>query len=175
VPSLIRHCADDLSAGASPPCRTLQRRTLTLPAGGLHHSIANGRYSERSLAAVRFRYAHSPHRIGRHPKSQKVQGPLAKYFMAVAEPVMGDATPSVESLPDIIERQKVTQDWLSCLIGQIGQNPGIFNSQEPGVFSIGNTEEFGCFLCVAQAWSVMTSRLLTRSPRRRWRAARATR
>jgi hypothetical protein len=75
-------------------------------------------------------------RISRHPKSQKVQGPLAKYFMAVAEPVMGDATPSVESLPDIIERQKVTQDWLSSLVGQIGQNPGIFNSQEPGVFSI---------------------------------------
>src|ERR1700737_2949743 len=31
---------------------------------GLNHTIADGRYSERSLAAIRFRYAHPPHRIG---------------------------------------------------------------------------------------------------------------
>src|ERR1700736_2867119 len=31
---------------------------------GLNHTIADGRYSESSLAAIRFRYAHPPHRIG---------------------------------------------------------------------------------------------------------------
>src|SRR5436853_5086735 len=31
---------------------------------GLNHAIANGRYSERSLAAIRLRYAHPPHRTG---------------------------------------------------------------------------------------------------------------
>jgi hypothetical protein len=75
-------------------------------------------------------------RISRHSKSQEVRGPLAKYFLAVTEPVMGDATPSLESLPDIIERQKVTREWLFCLLRQIEQEPGIFSSQEPGIFSI---------------------------------------
>jgi hypothetical protein len=40
---------------------------------------------------------------------------------------MGDATPSLESLPDIIERQKVTREWLFCLLRQIEQEPGIFS------------------------------------------------
>src|SRR6202140_318244 len=31
---------------------------------GLNHTIADGRYSERALAAIRFRYAPPPHRIG---------------------------------------------------------------------------------------------------------------
>src|SRR6266511_563962 len=35
--------------------------------GGLNHAITNGRYSERSLAAIRFRYVHPPHRIGPVP------------------------------------------------------------------------------------------------------------
>jgi hypothetical protein len=35
-------------------------------------------------------------RISRHNKSQRVQGPLAKYFFAVVRPVMGEATPSSE-------------------------------------------------------------------------------
>ena len=47
-------------------------------------------------------------RISRHNRSQRVQGPLAKYFFAVARPVMGEATPSSESLPGIVKRQKLS-------------------------------------------------------------------
>jgi hypothetical protein len=75
-------------------------------------------------------------KISRHPKSQKVQGPLAKYFLAVTEPVMGNATPSLESLPDIVERQMTTREWLFCFVHQIGKEPAIFSSQEPGMISI---------------------------------------
>lgn len=35
-----------------------------------------------------------------------VQGPLARFFFAVARPVMGAHTPSAESLPDIVARAK---------------------------------------------------------------------
>jgi hypothetical protein len=45
-------------------------------------------------------------RISRHPRSEKVQGPLARYFLAVARPVLGTAMLSLESLRDIIDRQK---------------------------------------------------------------------
>jgi hypothetical protein len=45
-------------------------------------------------------------RISRNSNSQKVQGPLAKYFFAVVRPVMGESTPSPESLPGIVDRQK---------------------------------------------------------------------
>jgi hypothetical protein len=45
--------------------------------------------------------------ISRHPKTQKVQGPLSRYFFAVVRPVMRDSTPSPGSLPDIVERQKL--------------------------------------------------------------------
>jgi hypothetical protein len=41
-----------------------------------------------------------------HGRSGKVQGPLARYFFAVVRPVMGAATPSAESLPDIVYFQK---------------------------------------------------------------------
>jgi hypothetical protein len=47
-------------------------------------------------------------RISRHYKSQRVQGPLAKYFFAVVRPVMGSAVPSPESLPSIVKRQKLS-------------------------------------------------------------------
>ncbi len=47
-------------------------------------------------------------RISRHYRSQRVQGPLAKYFFAVVRPVMGEATPSPESLPGIVKRQKLS-------------------------------------------------------------------
>jgi hypothetical protein len=43
--------------------------------------------------------------ISRNNK-QKIQGPLATYFFAVARPVMGASTPSPETLPDIVNRQK---------------------------------------------------------------------
>jgi hypothetical protein len=45
-------------------------------------------------------------KISRHSKSKKVQGPLARYFFAVTRPVMGASTPSPETLPDIVDRQK---------------------------------------------------------------------
>ena len=45
-------------------------------------------------------------RVSRHPISQKIQGPLARFFRAVTVPVMGASAPSPESLPDIIRRQK---------------------------------------------------------------------
>jgi hypothetical protein len=41
--------------------------------------------------------------ISRHPLTGKVKGPLAKYFAAVTQPVIGG---SLETLPDAIERQK---------------------------------------------------------------------
>jgi hypothetical protein len=75
-------------------------------------------------------------RISRHSRSQKVQGPLARYFLAVAEPVMGDATPSLESLREIIERWVVTRGWFFSLLSHIAKDPGIFSSQEAGIFSI---------------------------------------
>jgi hypothetical protein len=36
----------------------------------------------------------------------QIQGRFSKYFFAVTRPVMGPATPSPESLPDIIARQR---------------------------------------------------------------------
>jgi hypothetical protein len=44
--------------------------------------------------------------ISRHPKHGTVQGPLARFFRAVTVPVMGTSAPSLETLPDIIERQR---------------------------------------------------------------------
>jgi hypothetical protein len=44
--------------------------------------------------------------ISRHPKTQEIRGPLARFFFAVARPVMGTGAPSPDSLRDIVERQK---------------------------------------------------------------------
>jgi hypothetical protein len=41
----------------------------------------------------------------------KIAGPLIRYFFAVTRPVMGNRTPSLQSLPDIVDRQKVFDDW----------------------------------------------------------------
>jgi hypothetical protein len=35
-----------------------------------------------------------------------VQGPLARFVLAVTEPVMKGDTPSLESLPNIVDRQE---------------------------------------------------------------------
>src|SRR5262249_38094870 len=48
-------------------------------------------------------------RVSRHPKTGKIQGPLARFFRAVTTPVMGPAAPSLESLPDIVRRGK---EWI---------------------------------------------------------------
>jgi hypothetical protein len=45
-------------------------------------------------------------RRSRHPRTKKIQGPLARFFRAVTVPVMGANAPSLESLPDIIRRQQ---------------------------------------------------------------------
>jgi hypothetical protein len=42
-------------------------------------------------------------RISRHPKTNKIKGPLARYFAAATHPVIGG---SLESLPDAIARQE---------------------------------------------------------------------
>jgi hypothetical protein len=44
--------------------------------------------------------------VTKDPNSGKISGPLATYFFAVARPVMGNRTPSPQSLPDIVSRQK---------------------------------------------------------------------
>jgi hypothetical protein len=49
-------------------------------------------------------------RFSRHPKTGRPQGPLIKFFQAVTTPVMGASAPSLESLPDIIRRQKKSRD-----------------------------------------------------------------
>jgi hypothetical protein len=48
----------------------------------------------------------------RGPISGEISGDLVRYFFAVARPVMGEATPSVQSLSDIVTRQKVFQKRL---------------------------------------------------------------
>jgi hypothetical protein len=42
-------------------------------------------------------------RFSRHPTTGKIKGPLARYFTAATQPVCGG---SLESLPDILERQE---------------------------------------------------------------------
>jgi hypothetical protein len=54
-------------------------------------------------------------KISRHPKTHAVRGPLARFFEAVARPVMRAQMPSLESLPDIVRRQKLelaARNWL---------------------------------------------------------------
>jgi hypothetical protein len=43
-------------------------------------------------------------RLSRHPRTNLVTGPLARYFAAATQPVIGG---SLESLPDIVRRQKI--------------------------------------------------------------------
>jgi hypothetical protein len=43
----------------------------------------------------------------RNWKTGKLKSDLTKYFYAVVEPVLGDATPSDESIPDIVKRQRL--------------------------------------------------------------------
>lgn len=45
-------------------------------------------------------------KVSRHPRTGKIQGPLARFFRAVTIPVMGTSAPSLESLPDIVQRQR---------------------------------------------------------------------
>jgi hypothetical protein len=47
-------------------------------------------------------------KIARNSESQ-VSGPLARFFFAVARPVMRERAPSPESLPEIVNRQKRTR------------------------------------------------------------------
>jgi hypothetical protein len=46
--------------------------------------------------------------------ASKIGGPLIRYFFAVARPVMGGHTPSLQSLPDIVDRQKGFDSWWSA-------------------------------------------------------------
>jgi hypothetical protein len=47
--------------------------------------------------------------ISRHPTTGKIKGPLARYFVAATQPVHGG---SLESLPDILARQKTLMQAL---------------------------------------------------------------
>jgi hypothetical protein len=50
--------------------------------------------------------------ISRSPKNpKKLKGPLVRYVLAVVRPVMGHDTPSLQSLPDIVDRQKNFDHW----------------------------------------------------------------
>jgi hypothetical protein len=50
--------------------------------------------------------------ISRSPDdSKKIGGPLVRYLLAVVRPVMGANTPSLQSLPDIVDRQKDFDHW----------------------------------------------------------------
>jgi len=50
--------------------------------------------------------------ISRSPVNpRKISGPLVRYVLAVVQPVMGADTPSLQSLPDIVERQKDFEHW----------------------------------------------------------------
>jgi hypothetical protein len=62
-------------------------------------------------------------RISRHKKSQRVQGPLARYFFAVTRPVMGASTPSPQSLRDILDRQKAQTGEIDAIMDE----PSWFN------------------------------------------------
>jgi hypothetical protein len=44
--------------------------------------------------------------FSRHPQKHKITGPLARYFSAVTQPVLGG---SLESLPDIVKRHKAVR------------------------------------------------------------------
>ncbi len=50
-------------------------------------------------------------RISRHPLTGRISGPLARYFAAVTQPIIGG---SIESLPDIVARQKIRMADLVC-------------------------------------------------------------
>jgi hypothetical protein len=50
--------------------------------------------------------------ISRSPENpRKISGPLVRYVLAVVRPVMGPDTPSLQSLPDIVDRQKNFEHW----------------------------------------------------------------
>jgi hypothetical protein len=51
-----------------------------------------------------------------------LRGPLVKYFFAVTSPVMGNDTPSLQSFPDIVKRQKSFYDWLDRWLEQGGHD-----------------------------------------------------
>jgi hypothetical protein len=53
--------------------------------------------------------------ISRHPKTQEIRGPLARFFFAVLRPVMGSSTPAPDSLRDIVKRQKKTMGEIEVI------------------------------------------------------------
>jgi hypothetical protein len=65
--------------------------------------------------------------FSRHPQKHKITGPLARYFAAVTQPVLGG---SLESLPDIVKRHKAVRlafsKWyVSALVANL-EIPGSF-------------------------------------------------
>jgi hypothetical protein len=72
-----------------------------------HHDKSNPRLRFQSKILEVWVRLGGKLKISRHPKTQEVRGPLARFFFNVARPVMGAAAPSPDSLRDIVERQKI--------------------------------------------------------------------
>lgn len=51
-------------------------------------------------------------------RNSRIDGPLVRYFLAVAHPVMGQKMPSLESMPDIVRRQKRYHAWFMSHYGR---------------------------------------------------------
>lgn len=51
-------------------------------------------------------------RFSRNPQSGKLSGPLIRFFFSVTRPAMTDKAPSIESIPDIVRRQRAFSQWL---------------------------------------------------------------
>jgi hypothetical protein len=66
--------------------------------------------------------------LSRHPRTHKISGPLARYFSAVTQRVLGG---SVESLPDIVKRHKAMRlEYNKWRVSQL-----VANLEIPGSFA----------------------------------------
>jgi hypothetical protein len=54
-------------------------------------------------------------RFSRNPDSGKLGGPLIRYFFSVTRPLMRSEAPAIESVPDIVRRQRAFSRWLDSL------------------------------------------------------------
>jgi hypothetical protein len=95
----IRDQADEI--GGTPFC--WKPSIVESVTGRLDPSVV---YQQRILAMWTNRFG-GRLTITRDPISGEISGPLVRYFLSVARPVMGQRMPSLQSLPDIVNRQKL--------------------------------------------------------------------
>ena len=62
--------------------------------------------------------------FSRNPKSGQPCGPMVRFLLAAAGPVMNAATPSLESLRDIVSRQKAFYRWLDKCVAEFPSMAG---------------------------------------------------